>query len=271
MTVEKILMNFLEQAMSFVGFMFFVGFLISLLNRAFYSLLGYKVLLVYATGFIGTTVHELSHAAMCVLFRHRIDEIKFFQINSEDGTLGYVIHSSNPRNLYHRIGQYFIGVAPIFFGSVILYVAMIYFLPQTHDQINLMFSKLNSSWTSGFAWFGKFGEAFFILMKSILKECFSSVLGVIFLLLSMCIALHMNLSTADLKGAAAAIPLLAVLLLAANFVLGFISGSLYAGFLHIISGMGIFIALMLALSLILSLFCVAVALAIRLLVSIVKR
>ena len=270
MTVEKILMNFLEQLISFVGFVFLVGFVISLLNRAFYSLTGTKRWVVYATGFIGTPIHELSHAAMCIVFGHKINEIKLFQIGSEDGTLGYVTHSSNPKNIYHRIGQYFIGVAPIFIGSVVLYFAMMYFLPETHNEINLTFSKLNAS-ASGFAWFENFGDAFVGVMQSILDEFPTSILGWVFIILSMCIALHMNLSRADLKGAVGAVPLLAIVLLAVNFILGFASKSLYADFLGVMASAGIFVALMLSLSLILSLFCVAVALAPRAVLSIVKR
>lgn len=270
MTVEKILMNFLEQLTSFVGFVFIVGFLISILNRVFYSLTGHKRWVVYATGFIGTPIHELSHAAMCIVFGHKINEIKLFQIGSEDGTLGYVTHSSNPRNLYHRIGQYFIGVAPIFVGSVVLYFAMMYFLPETHNEINLTFLKLKASGGT-FAWFEKFGDAFVGVMQSILSEFPTSILGWVFIILSMCIALHMNLSHADLKGAIGAVPLLAIVLLVVNFILGFASKSLYADFLGIMAGAGVFVVLMLSLSLIFSLFFVAVALAPRGILSLIRR
>ena len=270
MTVEKILMNFLEQLISFVGFVFIVGFLISILNRVFYSLTGHKRWVVYATGFIGTPIHELSHAAMCIVFGHRITEIKLFQIGSEDGTLGYVKHSSNPRNLYQRMGQYFIGVAPIFVGSVVLYFAMMYFLPETYNKINLTFFKLKAS-SGSFALFEKFGDTFLDLVRSILGEFPMSALGWVFIILSMCIALHMNLSHADLKGAISAVPLLAIVLLAANFILRFISKPLYADFLGMMAGAGAFVVLMLSLSLIFSLLFVAVAFVFHAIFSIIRR
>ena len=102
MNFELILTNTLEQLLSFVGIVYLVGFIISILNRAFYSLVGNTRATVYATGFIGTPIHEISHALMCILFGHRIVEMKLFQIDSDDGTLGYVKHTSNPRNIYQQ-------------------------------------------------------------------------------------------------------------------------------------------------------------------------
>ena len=74
------------------------------------SLLGVKGY-VYLT-FPGVMIHELSHALFCLLFFHRITEMKLFSPEA-DGTLGYVNHAYNPKNLYQRIGNFFIGTGPV--------------------------------------------------------------------------------------------------------------------------------------------------------------
>lgn len=72
------------------------------------------------TGWLGTPLHELSHAAFCVLFRHRIDEIALFRPDPVAQRLGYVRHSFNPRSPYQVIGNFFIGVAPLIGGTLVL-------------------------------------------------------------------------------------------------------------------------------------------------------
>jgi len=271
MNFELILTNTLEQLLSFVGIVYLVGFIISILNRAFYSLVGNTRATVYATGFIGTPIHEISHALMCILFGHRIVEMKLFQIDSDDGTLGYVKHTSNPRNIYQQAGNYFIGVAPIFVTSVILYFAMMKFMPETYREIDLIFGRLSASSADSFGWFSEFGDIFASVMGSMLKNSFASVTGFVFFILSMCIALHMNLSPADIKGSLVAVPLIAVILAVVNAVLYCIPGTLYNEFLGLMNSAGIFVALMLSLALILSVLCVLAAFLVRVVARIIKR
>lgn len=90
------------------------------------SLLGVKGY-VYLTC-PGVMVHELSHALFCLLFFHRITEMKLFSPEA-DGTLGYVNHAYNPKNLYQRIGNFFIGTGPVWGGILVIWLISRSFLP----------------------------------------------------------------------------------------------------------------------------------------------
>jgi hypothetical protein len=68
----------------------------------------------------GTAIHELSHAAFCVLFFHKIKSITLFKMG-DDNLLGCVVHSYNPRNPWHQVGNFFIATGPIWLGTAALY------------------------------------------------------------------------------------------------------------------------------------------------------
>ncbi len=213
-----ILISFLLQLALTVGVIFLFGFLIACCNRAFYRNFGRRARKVcYVTGFFGTPVHELSHALMCVLFAHRIVEIKLFQVSDSDGTLGYVSHTYNKRNVYQVIGNFFIGVAPIVVITALLYLVAYLLLP---------------AMTADF--FAHIGQIDLSEGLTSVMGCLFSAIGVffsyavqwqwwVFLLIGMLLSLHMTLSGADIKGALGGLALVAVLLLIADIVMGVVS------------------------------------------------
>lgn len=81
------------------------------------------------TGWLGTPVHEFSHALACWIFQHRVDEIRLFDPDLEEGRLGYVRHSYRRGNLYQEIGNVFIGTAPLLGGSLVLLLLTWLFYP----------------------------------------------------------------------------------------------------------------------------------------------
>ena len=86
----------------------------------------------------GVMIHEIGHAIFCLIFRHKIVEMKLFS-PEEDGTLGYVNHSYNPNSFYQRIGNFFIGTGPIWFGVAVLCLISWLLLPN-EMQISDFFS-----------------------------------------------------------------------------------------------------------------------------------
>ena len=83
---------------------------------------------------VGVAVHELGHAAMCVLFRHRVVEIQLFKPDTRTGTLGYVRHAWDTRSPYQRLGRFFIAIGPVFSGTAVIALALHGLLGvQAHD------------------------------------------------------------------------------------------------------------------------------------------
>jgi len=87
-----------------------------------YKLFG-RTIYLYVFGWLGTSVHEIGHALFALLFGHKITDMVLFSPNATTGTLGYVSHSYNKKSIYQNIGNFFIGIGPILFGSIVLYIA----------------------------------------------------------------------------------------------------------------------------------------------------
>lgn len=202
------------------------GLLITLCRMAFYKIVGENASkIIIATGIIGTPIHELSHALMCLVFGHKITEIKLYKPDS-DGTLGYVKHSYNPKNLYHQVGNFFIGIAPIFGGSGVILLLMYLLVPGIFSEVTdeLKFIPLIS--------FNLFEASTYLaslqVFWDIVKDIFGftntgSILWWIFIVLSFMIASHMELSTADIKSGFKGFLFIAALLLIADIIMYFVS------------------------------------------------
>ena len=204
--VGKVLMTTLFQLLSIFGVFFVFGLILYLLarytRRLFVNILGEKSD-IYVTGWIGTPVHELGHALLCIPFLHRITEIKLYSPNGEDGTLGYVNHAYNPRNPWSQIGNFFIALGPILFGSLIIYLLVRFLLPNNQALLTALHGS-TASFTSL--------SGFMSLMVNVFASSSDMIYALftgghlhqwqfwVFLYLCICISAHMELSPPDLKG-----------------------------------------------------------------------
>jgi hypothetical protein len=206
-----LLENFGLQAVFFIGLISALGLLIWRLNKTLYKLLGAKAgrRVFLTTGVIGTPIHEFGHVFFCVIFRHRIKEVKWFTPNSTDGTLGYVLHTYNKKNVYHQIGNFFIGLGPLLFGSAVIVILMYIFMPNA-SQVSF------AGGTSAEAYFTTLWAVFLAVFD---LSNFASVLWWIFIILSCSIAMHMDLSIADIKGSARGLVWILVIMLVLNTLL----------------------------------------------------
>lgn len=208
--------NFLFQSTAMLLLIVGGGFLISILNRLFYKTIK-NPRLYYLTGIIGTPIHELSHALLCIIFRHKITEMKLFQIDEGTGCLGYVRHEYNKRNPYHLLGGFFIGIAPILVGSGVIIFLLWLLLPALFTQYTNIASVLLGDQTASIitTGVGQMIEKFFISATNPLWWLFIVIGGMI--------AHHMTLSEADIKSGIVGAIIFFVVLFLINLITAFIN------------------------------------------------
>lgn len=237
-----------------VGLIVLFGFVIGACNKQFYANFGrYGRTVCYVTGAIGTPIHELGHALFCLLFGHKINEIKLYQINAADGTLGYVNHSYNKRNLYQRIGNFFIGVGPILLISAVLFLLAYLLLPDFVAEISQSIQITDITSGAGDVVLGVLGalETFFL---SALSWQFW-----VFLAVGMFLSLHMTLSKPDIQGAIGGLVFLLVTVLVVDVILAVVNIDALNGFTDVVLHIGSYLLCFLTLSLIISLLALFVS------------
>ena len=192
-TTEK---EFLDVSAVFLILMMILYFIQHQYCQIAQQQFGRKV--IWISAIIGTPIHELSHAILCVIFGHKISEIALFR-PGQDGTLGFVIHHYNPRNPWHIIGNFFIGIAPIFGGTLVLALGTYFILPngqQLLTQLNATpFIHLSDVSVQGVM--DLLQHLFNTLEKSAVQ---SPLLFALWFYLVAAVSLHLSPSTVDIKG-----------------------------------------------------------------------
>ncbi len=253
---QDALFSFLMQVLCTIVVIIAFGFIIAAVNRRFYANFGDNAIKVcYFTGFIGTPIHELAHALFCIIFGHKITDMKLFQISSDDGTLGYVSHRYNPKNLYHQIGNFFIGIAPITVIAGLLVLFSHLLLPDFADAVVSMAGEVQiGEWDKFFAGFWNVIVLFF------------SFIGTwqwwVFMLIGFFLALHMTMSPADLKGAMGGLGFLLLALAIADVIMVFVGG--LSEFTAFMTTAGSYLLCFLSVSLMIALIMLIVSFVIRL-------
>ena len=252
-----------------------IGYIIHFLNVLFYRLVGNGRAACYASGLIGTPIHELSHALMCIIFRHKITDMKLFQMDDESGTMGYVTHTYTTRSRYQKIGNFFIGVAPIIGGSLVLHLLMRWLLPEEYREISQLIDDFSLVMSDGLS-FDIISYSFEVTWQSLLTIFTSFDKGIsciAFLLLGACVALHMKLSSADIKGALPSMPAIVVLVAVVNLVfygISFLSYDIYVRFSAVVNSVGVRLFATLLLSLCLTVICILIVVLINAVKSVIK-
>ena len=182
-----------------------------LAERLFVRLSGSGKIL-YVSSVIGTPIHELGHALMCLLFGHKITELKLLlPPNHPSGTLGYVSHSYNRKNPWAVLGNLFIGIGPIFSGLGVMILALVFCFPVQWNAYITNAWGLVASGTVGISEILDGVISLLLSMPEAFAACWWQAL--IGLVIILCVSQHVTLSGADIKGSLTAFPLYVLLLL----------------------------------------------------------
>lgn len=167
---------------------------------------GHNINMLFAS--IGTPIHESAHALFCILFRHEILEIKFFKPD-RFGNLGYVAHVWNIKSAYQTAGNFFIGIAPLIVGTVLMkiiagLVGMDHYLSEV-VQYNL---------TGIFTGFASIFKEIFLSVEN-----YKNIYFYLYMIVLTAIGSHLSPSASDMKNASYGAIVLAIYLVAANSIL----------------------------------------------------
>ena len=176
---------------------------------------------VYLFAWLGTPVHELGHALFCIIFFHRIVEVRFFEPDPATGTLGYVSHTWNKKNPWHLLGNFFIGVGPIALGCAVLLGLFYFLVPGSSgvwDSIVAGTSRIDSGSAFG-DYFNVFSDSSLALSQHIFTfENLSHWRFWVFLYLAICVSSNIKLSWSDLKLVLSGFIFIALILLLVNLI-----------------------------------------------------
>jgi hypothetical protein len=174
-------------------------------------------------------------------------------------TLGHVEHQYNPKNLYHQIGNFFIGIAPILGGSGVLLLLMRFMVPE-------VFSSVWAEIATG-AEASSVGEFFGVAWRVFLSIFDLSNAGNgwwwAFVVLALMIAGHMELSGADIKGGIWGLLIILLLVLAIDAIIYFIYRPALAAVTSVMTSAGLALLSFLLISGVFSLILLAIALLIK--------
>ncbi|WCK57650.1 hypothetical protein PP175_26815 (plasmid) [Aneurinibacillus sp. Ricciae_BoGa-3] len=211
----------LIEMLYLVGALIGVGFLLGELEKRSNAYLGraFGQKAILATAWIGTPIHENGHLFQCFVWRHRVTKVRWLQLNDPNGVLGFVEHSYNRLSLYQRVGNFFIGIGPIFSGIASLILCMYLLVPHSYETFkNLLVYHVTSEAINL-----NFLKMLGVSMMAIAKSLFTvhnlmNPLFWLFIYLAVCISSHIALSKADIKGATGGLITIYILIVLFNLV-----------------------------------------------------
>ena len=226
--IKDLLVATLSQTASLFAGVFLFGLLINFVSQLIFKSLerafGRKG--VYFVAWLGTPIHELGHALFCVIFMHKIVEIRFFKPGPLTGTLGYVHRRWDHSNAWQMLGNFFIGIGPVILGCGALFLMFYFLIPnssQVWDSIIVRVKEVESGYSMG-SYLIIFRDSSFAMTRLIFTiPNITSWRLWVFFYLSISVASSIRLSPSDVKGALSGLGCVILPFLMINFM-GLVSG-----------------------------------------------
>ncbi|MEH7095679.1 hypothetical protein [Neobacillus vireti] len=227
--LQTFLISFLEM-FYLVGMIIIIGLILGVLERLSNTYLvrtfGAKGVMV--TAWIGTPIHEIGHLIQCFIWGHRVSRIKLLQLNHPSGILGYVEHHYNPNSMYQQVGNFFIGLGPIFSGIGSIILGMYLLIPEsflafkTEVEQRIKFQQLDITLLKTIV------ESVSVISKNLFTlENLINPFFWIFLVMAFSISSHIALSTADIRGAVKGLSMIYFILFLFNIISRFLNWDTY--------------------------------------------
>ena len=254
--VRDIFINYLLQVFFSLGLIIAAGVIIGLIHKGVYKLLGGSSRKIWMlTGAIGTPIHEIGHAMFCLIFGHKIVEIKLYSKELKYGALGYVSHTYNKKNIYHQVGNFFIGIGPIISCGLVITLLMFLLFPDVFKGVWREILVLNlASFASAI---NTVFQTFYLIMLN--PYNLVNVLWWIFIVLSSSIALHMAISVPDIKTGLKGLAFSLAVLLVINIIVGVISLSALDWMTDLVLGFSSYLLALLGICLLMDLIILCIA------------
>jgi hypothetical protein len=226
------------QIIGVLGIFFAFGFVLSKLQQwtqeNYERSVGWKGILW--TAWLGTPIHELGHIIFAKIFLHKITRVALFEPNKDTGELGSVDHSYKKYSLWQRLGNFFIGAAPMIFGSFFLVVLLYLLVPNGKEIFLPLTSNINTL------------PSFLNAIKQTLQNLFilenlKAWNFWLFVYVSFCIASHLAPSKQDRKGMWGGFFWIIILLIITNLIALFFHADLTQYILKTNQYLGIFTAI----------------------------
>ncbi|MFA7314791.1 MAG: hypothetical protein WC025_02560 [Candidatus Magasanikbacteria bacterium] len=235
-----LLQAILIQLTGLFGIFFIIGFFHSIIQQKtlenYQRSLGWKGILW--TAWIGTPIHEIGHAFFALFFRHKILSVRIFEPNALSGNLGHVDHSYNTKSLYQVIGNFFIGGAPMIFGSTVLVIFLYSFVPNAKEIFTPIFSHFQNTW--------QFLQAIFQSLKNLFTlENISHWNFWVFFYFSIAVASHMAPSKPDRHSMWNGFFWIVILIILANVIALLLGMNITKYVLNLSQYLGLFVAIFL--------------------------
>lgn len=234
--IIHIMFTSLIELLYLVGILIAAGFLLGLLerlsNQFLIRALGPKGILI--TAWIGTPIHEIGHLLMCFIWGHRVTRVRLLQLKSSDGILGFVEHQYNPNSIYQQVGNFFIGLGPLFSGIGSIILAMYLLVPRSYNAFTSQIHQHITFETLNLRVLELVGSTVLTLGKSMFTAQNLLSPGFwIFLIIAISISSHIALSSADIEGALQGFVAIYFLLIGINIISKILNLSSYNLIIHL--------------------------------------